>query len=84
MVPERLEEIVEKALAKNRDERYQTSKDLLIDLKRLRQSMELKAGLDRCVAKVRRGHQILTGSLIGVCEVDWAGQRGLEGGQRPV
>ncbi|MGQ0762020.1 MAG: serine/threonine-protein kinase [Acidobacteriota bacterium] len=35
-VPERLEEIVEKALTKNRDESYQTSKDLLIDLKRLK------------------------------------------------
>jgi eukaryotic-like serine/threonine-protein kinase len=46
-VPERLHEIVEKALAKNSDERYQTSKDLLIDLKRLKQSLELKAGIDR-------------------------------------
>src|SRR6266699_5767922 len=39
-VAPRLEEIVEKALTKNRDERYQTSKDLLIDLKRLKQSLE--------------------------------------------
>src|SRR6266700_5469039 len=46
-VPPRLEEIVEKALTKNRDERYQTSKDLLIDLKRLRQSLELQAGIER-------------------------------------
>src|SRR6266705_484850 len=47
VVPERLEEIAEKALTKNRDERYQTSKDLLIDLKRLKQSLELKAGIER-------------------------------------
>ncbi len=46
-VPPPLEEIVEKALSKNRDERYQTSKDLLIDLKRLKQSLELKAGIER-------------------------------------
>jgi len=46
-VPERLEEIVEKALTKHRDERYQTSKDLLIDLKRLKQSLEVKAGIER-------------------------------------
>jgi serine/threonine protein kinase/tetratricopeptide (TPR) repeat protein len=46
-VPERLEEIVEKALTKNRDERYQTSKDLLIDLKRLKQSLETKAAIER-------------------------------------
>jgi serine/threonine protein kinase/dipeptidyl aminopeptidase/acylaminoacyl peptidase len=56
LVPERLEEIVEKALTKNRDERYQTSKDLLIDLKRLKQSLELKAGIERGAApdNVRR------------------------------
>lgn len=46
-VPERLEEIVEKMLTKNRDERYQTSKDLLIDLKRLKQSLETKAAIER-------------------------------------
>lgn len=46
-VPERLEEIVEKMLTKNRDERYQTSKDLLIDLKRLKQSLETRAAIDR-------------------------------------
>jgi len=47
LVPQPLEEIVEKALAKNRDERYQTSQDLLIDLKRLKQSLELKADIER-------------------------------------
>jgi serine/threonine protein kinase/TolB-like protein len=46
LVPERLEEIVEKAVTKNRDGRYQTSKDLLIDLKRLKQSLELKASIE--------------------------------------
>ena len=39
-VPERLEEIVEKALTKNRDERYQTCRDLLIDLKRLKRALD--------------------------------------------
>ncbi|HSE23940.1 MAG TPA: serine/threonine-protein kinase, partial [Pyrinomonadaceae bacterium] len=47
LVPKRLEEIVEKAIAKNRDERYQTSQDLLSDLKRLKQSLELQAGIER-------------------------------------
>ena len=47
LVPEQLEEIVEKAVTKNRDGRYQTSKDLLIDLKRLKQSLELKASIER-------------------------------------
>jgi serine/threonine protein kinase/Tfp pilus assembly protein PilF len=57
VVPERLEEIVEKALSKNRDERYQTSKDLLIDLKRLKQSLELKASLARSAASDEVGIQ---------------------------
>src|SRR3984893_17325333 len=55
VVPERLEEIVEKALAKNRNERYQTSKDLLIDLKRLKQSLELKAGMERTASSEKLG-----------------------------
>ena len=42
-VPERLEEIVEKALTKSREERYQTSQDLLNDLKKLRQSLQIDA-----------------------------------------
>ena len=46
-VPERLEEIVEKSLAKNKEERYQTSKDLFIDLKRLQQTLQLKAASER-------------------------------------
>jgi serine/threonine protein kinase len=46
-VPGELEEILSKALAKNRDERYQTSKDLLVDLKRLKQSLDLQAGIER-------------------------------------
>jgi len=32
-----LDRIVNKALAKDREERYQSAKDLLIDLKRLKQ-----------------------------------------------
>ncbi len=52
-VPERLEEIVEKALTKNRDERYQTSKDLLIDLKRFKQSLGIKAGIERSTSPDR-------------------------------
>ena len=35
-IPEELDRIVEKALTKDRDERYQTAKDLLIDLRHLK------------------------------------------------
>ncbi len=39
-VPERLEEIVAKCLAKDKDKRYQTAKDLLIDLRNLRRKLD--------------------------------------------
>jgi serine/threonine protein kinase/tetratricopeptide (TPR) repeat protein len=42
-----LERIVMKALAKDREERYQTAKDLLIDLRRLKQRMEFEAEMNR-------------------------------------
>src|SRR5438445_10823877 len=46
-VPAELEWIVEKALTKNRDERYQSVKDLLIDLQRLKHSLTVQATIDR-------------------------------------
>jgi len=48
--PSELERIVTKALAKDRDERYQTVKDLLIDLKRLKQRRDLDAELERSIS----------------------------------
>jgi serine/threonine protein kinase/TolB-like protein/Tfp pilus assembly protein PilF len=47
--PEELERIVTKSLAKDREGRYQTIKDLLIDLQTLRRQLELKAELERTV-----------------------------------
>jgi serine/threonine protein kinase/Tol biopolymer transport system component len=48
-VPTELQRIVRKALAKDRDERYQTARDLLIDLKNLRRELELQSELERSV-----------------------------------
>lgn len=42
-VPAELDRIVSKALAKDREERYQSAKDLLIDLKRLKQRLAFEA-----------------------------------------
>jgi eukaryotic-like serine/threonine-protein kinase len=46
-VPAELERLVMKALAKDIDERYQTAKDLLIDLKRLTQKLKVDAEIER-------------------------------------
>lgn len=46
-VPERLQEIIRKALAKDPGERYQTVKDLLIDLRSLRRKLEVEAEVER-------------------------------------
>jgi serine/threonine protein kinase/Tfp pilus assembly protein PilF len=42
-IPQELERIVAKSLSKNRDDRYQSLKDMLIDLKRLKRQLELEA-----------------------------------------
>ncbi|HET6890604.1 MAG TPA: protein kinase, partial [Pyrinomonadaceae bacterium] len=46
-VPAELEWIINKALRKDRDERYQTIKELLTDLRRLKQRLEFEAELER-------------------------------------
>ncbi|MFY9608028.1 MAG: protein kinase [Blastocatellia bacterium] len=46
-VPRQLERIVNKALRKDRQERYQTARDLLIDLKSLKHELEFEAELER-------------------------------------
>ena len=72
-VPERFEEIVEKALNKNRDERYQTSKDLLLDLKRLKKTLELKASVGETPTaeafEVKQSKNLSSG--IGSRVTDW-------------
>jgi serine/threonine protein kinase len=46
-VPAELERIVSKSLAKDPDERYQTAKDLLVDLKNLRKQLEHESQMRR-------------------------------------
>jgi eukaryotic-like serine/threonine-protein kinase len=53
-LPERLEEIVTKCLAKDKNERYQTAKDLLIDLRNLRRKLDVDAEIDRTVSPALR------------------------------
>lgn len=48
--PAELERIVAKALTKDIEERYQTAKDLLVDLKRLKRQLEFDAEIERTVS----------------------------------
>ena len=45
--PPELERIVEKAMAKSPDERYQTAKDMLIDLRSLKKRLDLEMEIQR-------------------------------------
>jgi len=45
--PDELQRIVSKMLKKSKDERYQTAKDLLIDLKSLKKRLDFEAELER-------------------------------------
>jgi serine/threonine-protein kinase len=61
-VPAELERIVTKALAKDREERYQTAKDMLIDLRRLKQRLDVRAELERSGHAAWPSETILTSS----------------------
>ncbi len=50
--PPKLEEIVSKALEKDREERYQGVRDLLVDLRRLKKRVEFEAEAGRSVSPV--------------------------------
>ena len=57
-VPERLEEIIDKCLAKDKNERYQTAKDLLIDLRNLRRKLDVDAEIERTTAPAIRSSSV--------------------------
>src|SRR2546425_3467080 len=49
-VPSELEGIIKKAMRKNRDERYQSARDLLVDLRDLERELEFAARMEHSVA----------------------------------
>ena len=49
-VPDELQRIVSKTLTKHPDERYQSAKDLLIDLRKLRKQLDVETELKRSIA----------------------------------
>ena len=66
-IPPEVERIVEKALTKRLEERYQSAKELGLDLKRLKQRLELDAELSRSVTpeEEARRASMATGSSSG-------------------
>ncbi|MBA3768130.1 MAG: protein kinase, partial [Acidobacteria bacterium] len=52
-VPDELQRIVRKALTKDKEMRYQTARDLLIDLKNLRRTLDIQGELERSVMPQR-------------------------------
>ena len=63
-VPDELERIATKALTKDREERYQTAKDMLIDLRNLKRKLEVDAEIDRTVPPELRA-AVSTGGVPG-------------------
>ena len=65
-IPAELDRIVTKTLTKNREDRYQTAKDLLVDLRNLKRKLELTAEIDRTVPSELRGSASTSGQATPV------------------
>jgi len=65
-LPAELERIVEKTLAKEREARYQTAKDLSVDLKRLKQRLEVEAELERSITPEEEARRTSNRPLAGL------------------
>jgi len=78
-VPSELERIVSKALTKEREERYQRVKDLLLDLKSLKQELEFHSKLGRALPQ-----SVSAGGMIGSGGEDVAGETSKEEAGRPI
>ncbi len=68
-VPIELEWMIKKALAKDREQRYQTIKEFQIDLKRLKQELDLQAKLDGLAPSSSRDRAIAASSGKSTAEI---------------
>lgn len=60
-IPAELQRIVRKALTKDRDSRYQTARDLMIDLKNLRRDLDIRGEMER--SSVPRSSETIAATL---------------------
>ncbi|HKZ02623.1 MAG TPA: serine/threonine-protein kinase [Pyrinomonadaceae bacterium] len=75
-VPNELERVVSKALRKNRDERYQTVKDMQLDLQSLKQELEFERKLERSSPAITK--------RVADASEDAQGQTVMESATRPT
>ncbi len=79
-VPTELEVIIKKALRKDRDERYQTLHDVLLDLKELKRDLDVATGLERSTPPPSPSTEVptppLSQSVIGSTSISPAPQTG--------
>jgi serine/threonine protein kinase len=88
-VPQELQRIVAKSIAKDPDERYQSAKDMLIDLRNLKKRLELDAQIEKPQPKRKRWLSIalvaIAASVAGVVGVNvWRNNRNSTIVQPPV
>lgn len=60
-VPDELQRIIRKSLTKDADMRYQSARDMLIDLKNLRRDLDIQGELERSVTPNRETHGGISG-----------------------
>jgi serine/threonine protein kinase len=72
-VPDELKRIVDKALTKQLDERYQTAKDMLIDLRKLRKQLDVEVEMRRSVGPALVSKSQTTTSIAGTPTVETPG-----------
>src|SRR5437870_930717 len=81
-VPAELDRIVTKALTKDREARYQTAKDLLIDLRNLKRKLEVSAEIERTASPELRSATSTTAGQ-GTPATDYAAVAATAAGRAP-
>jgi len=69
-VPAELQRIVSKALCKDREERYQTARDMWVDMKNLREELAFEAKLERSGWPEASARPLITGAQSTVAATD--------------
>lgn len=68
--PAELQRIVRKALTKDRDSRYQTARDLMLDLKSLRRDLDIQSEIDRSNASSARVSDDIVKPVVAATDAD--------------